>query len=186
MSEKQAPPSYDDSTNSNGGNAGGGYTNWSAEQQAQQQQYAGQPQQYAGQQPQYGGQQQQYGGQPQQYGGQPQYYQPNQAGQFNNVVVTQPQTTSAIHTTPPDHLGLAVLATLLCCWPVGIMAIMRALDARRAVDRGDLITANSEAAQAKKLSLIAIGLGAVILVVVIIVVVVVVTNNSCYSNYYYC
>ncbi|XP_046562248.1 proline-rich transmembrane protein 1-like [Haliotis rubra] len=97
------------------------------------------------------------------------------------VIVHQPGVYRGHVTEVPDNMGLAILATVLCCWPLGIVAIFRAQEARRALDRGDVPSALMLSAQAKRYSLWAVACGCVLVVVVIVIVVVVVTSNSYYG-----
>ncbi|XP_067654300.1 proline-rich transmembrane protein 1-like [Haliotis asinina] len=146
-------------------------------------QYGAPPEQY--------GMQQQYGVQPQQYGVQPQQYgvQPQQFGmqQQSTVVVAQPGINyAAVHTNAPDNMGLAIFATICCCWPLGIVAIMRASEARQALNQGDVNGSILLSAQSRRMSLWAIACGCILLVVIIVSVVayVVTFNNyNCYDCY---
>ncbi|XP_071099322.1 proline-rich transmembrane protein 1-like [Haliotis cracherodii] len=154
-------------------------------------QYGEQPQQ----QQQYGMPQQQYGMPPQQYGmpQQPQQYgmqqQPQQYGmqQQTNVVVNQPGVNySAVHTNAPDNMGLAIFATICCFWPLGIVAIMRASEARNALTQGDMNGAVLLSAQSRRLSLWAVACGCISIVLIIVIVVAYVVtynNSSCYDCY---
>lgn len=93
------------------------------------QQYSGQP--YGGQQ--YGGQQ--YGAP--QYGAQPQYgYQGGAPGM-----------------EPDNNLVWAILATVLCCLPLGVVAIMKATSVSKLWAMGDYAGAQKAADDAKKFSI---------------------------------
>ncbi|XP_046369080.2 uncharacterized protein LOC124143958 isoform X1 [Haliotis rufescens] len=94
--------------------------------------------------------------------------------------VHQPGAYHGCVSQVPDHMGLAILATVLCCWPLGIVAILRAQEARRASDRGDLPSALMLSAQAKRYSLWAVACGCILVAVTIVIVVVVITSNSYY------
>ncbi len=80
--------------------------------------------------------------------------------------VGQPEIAFCLVRTPdvtafeaPDHLVMAILATIFCCWPLGIVAIIKANECRTARQRGDRDAALRKGREAKKFSLIAIGLG---------------------------
>ncbi|RMG07018.1 MAG: hypothetical protein D6731_24635 [Planctomycetota bacterium] len=61
---------------------------------------------------------------------------------------------------PPSHLGLAIASTVLCCWPVGIFAIVKAASVDGKWRQGDLQGAVTASEQAKKLSYWSMGLAA--------------------------
>ena len=66
----------------------------------------------------------------------------------------------------PDHLVLAILVTIFCCWPLGIVGIIKSNECRSARQRGDRDAALRLGSEAKKFSLIAIGCGIAIFVLV--------------------
>ncbi|BFZ16186.1 hypothetical protein BsWGS_19225 [Bradybaena similaris] len=103
----------------------------------------------------------------------------------NTVIVSQPQPATILATTVPDNFGLAVFATICCFWPLGIFAIMKASDSRAALGRGDLSSALISANESRRLSLISIGVGILVIIGVIIAVVVIVVNNQNSAYYYY-
>lgn len=108
---------------------------------AQQQPPYGAPQQPYGQP--YNQQQQPYGGAPQQ----PQYAPGQQP--FNQVPPC-----------PPTYLAWAIIATVCCCTPLGIVAIIYAANIKNAYYRGDYMKAvrNSNRAQAWIIAAIVLGL----------------------------
>lgn len=65
---------------------------------------------------------------------------------------------------PPDHLGYAIFVTICCCWPLGIIAILRASDSRAAASRGDIQTAEMKSREALKMAHIALGIGITVMV----------------------
>ncbi|XP_071099319.1 proline-rich transmembrane protein 1-like isoform X2 [Haliotis cracherodii] len=112
--------------------------------------------------------------------GQSGYNTPYNTSYGQQVIVHQPGVYHGCVNQVPDHMGLAILATVLCCWPLGIVAILRAQEARRASDRGDLPSALMLSAQAKRYSLWAVACGCILVAVAIVIVVVVITSNSYY------
>ena len=40
--------------------------------------------------------------------------------------VTQPTAQGMAVNVVPDNMGMAIFTTILCCWPLGLVAIMRA------------------------------------------------------------
>ncbi|WP_460457749.1 CD225/dispanin family protein [Arenimonas alkanexedens] len=60
----------------------------------------------------------------------------------------------------PNHLIWAILATLFCCLPGGIVAIVYAARVDSKVAAGDIAGARSDSANAKLWSLISIGIPA--------------------------
>ncbi|XP_064599988.1 proline-rich transmembrane protein 1-like [Liolophura sinensis] len=86
---------------------------------------------------------------------------------YNTVVQPGVMQTQA---APPDHFCLAVFVTLCCFWPTGILAIMKASDARSSVARGDMTTAHSQARSAKQMINVSIGIGIASIILVAIIV----------------
>lgn len=60
---------------------------------------------------------------------------------------------------PDPWLWQSIVATVLCCLPPGIYAVVKAADANSAIAAGDLARAHKSAASAKKATLWAVGLG---------------------------
>lgn len=114
------------------------------------------------------------------------YYPPSQGyagygfNQQTAVVVNQPVSgTGMVTQAVPDHMGLAIFTTLCCCWPLGLVAIMRASESRRALERGDLRAASTYSMEARRYSMWAIA-GGCISIVLTIVIIVVYVNSSVY------
>lgn len=108
-------------------------------------------------QPQYGEQSQpQYGGQ--QYGSAPSY-QP------------MPGSGGPVGTPPANNLVLAILCTVLCCLPLGIVAILQATKVNTLWQQGDVAGAQEAADKAKKFSIIGAVIGLVFTVLYVIFVV---------------
>ncbi|WOC12859.1 CD225/dispanin family protein [Gordonia sp. MP11Mi] len=113
-------------------------------------------------QPQYG-QQPQYGSQPQygqpQYGqpqyGQPQYGQP----QYGQPQYGQPQygqnpyPGGAPGMEPDNNLVWAILSTVLCCLPLGIVSIVKSTSVSKLWAMGDYAGAQQAADDAKKFAM---------------------------------
>ncbi|KAK0049592.1 proline-rich transmembrane protein 1 [Biomphalaria pfeifferi] len=109
----------------------------------------------------------------------PPYYGHSQPA-YGNVVSQQPMVNYTQVTTVPDNMTLAILS-LLCCWPLGIAAIMKASDSRAALARNDIPTALADANDAKRYSCLGIGFGVFSVVVTVIILVVVFTTLNIYS-----
>lgn len=64
----------------------------------------------------------------------------------------------------PDNMCLAISSFILCCWPIGLAAIMKANACRTARQNGDRGNAIKYGNDAKRLSLFAFACGIIILV----------------------
>ena len=64
----------------------------------------------------------------------------------------------------PNHLVWAILATLFCCLPAGIVAIVYAAQVNGKLDAGDIAGARAASANAKTWSWISFGVGIVVFV----------------------
>jgi hypothetical protein len=74
-----------------------------------------------------------------------------------------PAGAGAAGAVPIDTwLWQSIVAALLCCQPLGIVAIVFAAQAQSAINVGDLVQARNKAQTAKVLTLISVGLAAVI------------------------
>lgn len=61
---------------------------------------------------------------------------------------------------PPDTwLWQSIVATVLCCMPLGIVGIVFSSQAQAAINVGNLVEARQKAQQAKTFTLISVGLG---------------------------
>lgn len=117
------------------------------------------------------------------YGQQPAYNQQPygfQSQQQQTVVVSQPTAGGMVVNSVQDNMGLAIFTTICCCWPLGLIAIMRAQESRRALERGDFPAASTFSQESRRYSLFAIAGGCISIVIAIIIIVVVVTQNSYY------
>jgi len=60
------------------------------------------------------------------------------------AVVVQPQggihyvTPAVAAQAVPDHLIYSVIATICCCWPIGLFAIFKSIETRNAINRFDI------------------------------------------------
>lgn len=66
--------------------------------------------------------------------------------------------------SPPNHLVWAILATLFCCLPGGIVAIVYAAQVDTKFNAGDLAGAQAASDNAKQWSWISFGVGLVVIV----------------------
>ena len=72
---------------------------------------------------------------------------------------------------PDNNLVWAILITILCCWPFGIVAIVKATQVDTYWAAGNFDAANQAARDARKWSWISAGTAVAIFVIYIIVVV---------------
>ena len=68
----------------------------------------------------------------------------------------------------PDHLGTAILVTICCCLPFGIVAIVKATKCRSARMRGDRENARLYSLQAKKYAKLGLSIGIVLFVIALV------------------
>lgn len=71
-------------------------------------------------------------------------------------VEASPQSPGA---PPPNNLVLAILVTILCCWPLGIPAIIFAAQVNSKFAQGDYAGAEDSSKKAKMWSIIALCAG---------------------------
>ncbi|CAL1538279.1 unnamed protein product [Lymnaea stagnalis] len=119
--------------------------------------------------------QQGYGPPPNYMGGAPPGQYPQQQFQYtntNNVVVTQQPGSFPVVAGPPpaDHMCAAIFVTICCFWPTGILAIMKANEARNALARGDIPTATAHARSARSMVIISVVIGIIALVIAAIII----------------
>ena len=83
----------------------------------------------------------------------------------------------------PNYLWQSIVVTILCCWPLGIPAIVYAAKVDGLKARGDIAGAMEASKNAKMWTWIAFGLGlSVILIYLVIVAVVGVSGASSHSS----
>ena len=80
----------------------------------------------------------------------------------------------------PDYSLFSVIVCLLCCWPLGLVAIMRSHECKNAKMRGDVQSALKYSRQARNLCCIGLALG---LVCIILVTVMLIMNLSLAYSY---
>ncbi|MCE1177773.1 MAG: CD225/dispanin family protein [Micrococcales bacterium] len=92
-----------------------------------------------------------------------------QPGQYGNVPPAAPGMTPAGTggVAPKNYLPLAILS-ILCCWPLGIPAIIFSTQVNSKWNAGDAAGAADASAKAKKFATIAIVLGLIATVIQII------------------
>jgi len=84
---------------------------------------------------------------------------------------------------PETYLWQSIVVTLLCCWPLGIPAIIAATKVSSKYAQGDYAGAQAASQEARKWTFIALGLG--VAVVVLYVLLVVVLGVFSFSDYSY-
>jgi hypothetical protein len=84
-------------------------------------------------------------------------------------------------TPPPNNLVLAILG-LLCCWPLGIPAVVFAAQVNGKWASGDHAGAVDASAKAKKFGMIALILGIVVTVLYVILMMMGVVASSSTSS----
>ncbi|XP_022111498.1 proline-rich transmembrane protein 1-like [Acanthaster planci] len=80
------------------------------------------------------------------------------------------QTPQPLTNPPDDYLIQAILVTVFCFWPTGIIAIIKSLDSRRAAQMGDVQGAQLSSKAARKLSIISLIVGIAVLVIIAIII----------------
>ncbi|XP_076006086.1 proline-rich transmembrane protein 1 isoform X2 [Genypterus blacodes] len=80
---------------------------------------------------------------------------------------------------PHDYLPIAVLTTVCCFWPTGIIAIIKAVQVRTAIARGDMVTAEIASREARNFSFIslAVGIASIVLCTILTVVVIIASQH---------
>ncbi|XP_067829995.1 proline-rich transmembrane protein 1 [Heptranchias perlo] len=80
---------------------------------------------------------------------------------------------------PHDYLPIAVLTTVCCFWPTGIIAIIKALESRAALTRGDQLSAEIASRQARNYSFVslAVGIAAMVLCAILVIVMAIETKH---------
>ena len=84
---------------------------------------------------------------------------------------TPPPPPGAAPATVPNYLIPAILS-LLCCWPLAIVAIIFAAQVNGKVAAGDIQGAMDASKKAKMFSFISIGLGGVVILIYIVMTVI--------------
>lgn len=79
--------------------------------------------------------------------------------------------TSAPNHEIPNYLWQSIVVTILCCWPLGIPAIVFAAKVDGLKARGDIAGAMAASANAKRWTWIAFGLGLTVAVIYAIVMI---------------
>ena len=70
---------------------------------------------------------------------------------------------------PPNYLVPAILTTIFCCLPLGVVSIIFSTQVNNKYQAGDIAGAQEASRKAKMFVMIAAGLGAVVIVLIIIV-----------------
>nr|XP_020633351.1 proline-rich transmembrane protein 1 isoform X1 [Pogona vitticeps] len=80
---------------------------------------------------------------------------------------------------PHDYLPIAVLTTICCFWPTGIIAIIKAVQVRTAIARGDIVSAEIASREARNFSFIslAVGIAAMVLCTILTVVIIIAAQH---------
>jgi len=150
-----APSVPDPAATSYTGGTGGDYNSGNSQNYGNSG-YANNPSYGNQQQPNFGNQQQPYGNQQQPYGNQ----QPN----FGN------QQGMPTGNKPDNYLVWAILSTLFCCWPVGIVSIVNAAKVDAEWNKGNYAEAQKCSDNAKKFATISAIVGAIFIVIYIVLV----------------
>lgn len=72
---------------------------------------------------------------------------------------------------PSSNLALAICTTILCCLPLGIVAIIKSTKVDKYYDSGDYTSARQASEDAKKLSFWGIGISVAVWIIYLVVVV---------------
>jgi len=79
--------------------------------------------------------------------------------------------TSSPNHEIPNYLWQSIVVTILCCWPLGIPAIVFAAKVDGLKARGDIAAAMAASANAKRWTWIAFGLGLAVIVIYAIIMI---------------
>ncbi|XP_031204262.1 proline-rich transmembrane protein 1 isoform X1 [Mastomys coucha] len=85
---------------------------------------------------------------------------------------------------PHDYMPIAVLTTICCFWPTGIIAIFKAVQVRTALARGDLVSAEIASREARNFSFISLAVGIAAMVLCTILTVVIIIAAQHHENYW--
>lgn len=110
--------------------------------------------------------------------GQP--YMANGAGHPGMPPMQIPPSITLMDRRPPhDYLPIAVLTTVCCFWPTGIIAILKAVQVRTAIARGDMVTAEIASREARNFSFIslAVGIASIVLCTILTVVIIIASQH---------
>ncbi|XP_068188340.1 proline-rich transmembrane protein 1 isoform X2 [Antennarius striatus] len=90
-----------------------------------------------------------------------------------------PSITLMDRRPPHDYLPIAVLTTVCCFWPTGIIAIIKAVQVRTAIARGDMVSAEIASREARNFSFIslAVGIASIVLCTILTVVVIIASQH---------
>ncbi|TRZ07158.1 hypothetical protein HGM15179_019951, partial [Zosterops borbonicus] len=91
-----------------------------------------------------------------------------------------PEGSRGSSSPPHDYLPIAVLTTLCCFWPTGVVAIVKAVQVRTAVARGDIVSAEIASREARNFSFIslAVGIAAIVLCTILTVVIIIAAQHQ--------
>ena len=91
-------------------------------------------------------------------------------GEINPNSQVSPQPTHS-QIPPENYLIWAILATIFCCWPFGIPAIINASKVDSAFNRGDYAGAKEYSRNAKKWTIVSAVVGCTVVLLYIIFIV---------------
>lgn len=81
------------------------------------------------------------------------------------------------NTTVPNNMVLAILSTLFCCLPIGIVAIIQASKVNGFVAQGNFAAAQDASGKAKKFAIIAVIAWVIMVILSTIITVVMIALN---------
>ena len=100
-------------------------------------------------------------------------------GSMGSVPISQPAAyPSGYNPQIPNYLWQSIVATVLCCMPFGVVAIVYAAKVDGLVARGDLAGANAASKSAKTWTGVAVGSWLVVMALYVIVVIIGVASGS--------
>ncbi|XP_064406229.1 proline-rich transmembrane protein 1-like [Halichondria panicea] len=77
---------------------------------------------------------------------------------------------SGVPRPPNDYLVMSIMTLLFCFWPLGIVALLKSIEARGAVARGDYTAAQTASKSALQLNRLAIIIGTIILFFILAII----------------
>ncbi|QTN31926.1 CD225/dispanin family protein [Akkermansiaceae bacterium] len=100
-------------------------------------------------------------------------------GQMGSVPMQQPAAYPAGYAPQiPNYLWQSIVATVLCCMPFGVVAIVYAAKVDGLVARGDIAGANAASKSAKTWMSVAVGCGLFVLVAYVLLIIIGAASGS--------
>lgn len=89
----------------------------------------------------------------------------NQYSQYSQQQQYTQQPQQPLEPKPSNYLAISIITTILCCWPLGIPAIINASKVNKLWDSGDYAGAQDASNKAKKWTIISAILGFIAIII---------------------